>query len=283
MKTGSSSMREALMQAFHALGYSIFPYLEDELRPALYHHYIRKDSSPQRLVLLQHNDITRDVHPHRSAVIADTFRDGFARITSYCRHMGKVPDCGEGMLKCLQSNDTLRERKYRWAGRDAEDADTYIDLPLSSAHPALSTAVVRTMFPGVILNIDYYNSRATACERTPDLDTVYKRYYRELDAQVATLMRRMLVITGYPSTVKTSGKAGRVFQLDDLLQAAETAELEKMPELRDKTARKIAGLSQNVKDFHGARKVWLVDEDGKLYTDTREALRKQREKTRIAQ
>lgn len=222
-KTGGSSMINALMDALEPLGYVPLPKKRDEMDISVRNEYVRP--SPRRLMLVQHNKVTRAHHPRRRAVIADTIRDGLPQVLSYCRHMRAVQDCfGPAMLKCLRRRAS-HQLAYRWARRDREDEDTYIDLPMSPAHPALSTAVLRTVFPKIPpLRILRYNDRGLGCEkelRTASLNEteqhgkeavlqMYHELFGPLDGQIDDLKRRMLSVAGYPVLVReTHGGAAR--------------------------------------------------------------------------
>lgn len=220
-KTGSSSMMNALMDALQPLGYYAMPHMPDEMDAFIRNEFRRP--RPRRLMVLHHNSVTRNVHPRRAALIADTLRDGYSHVTSYCRYMRKVKNCGEAMVRCLRCNTTQLQNTYRWAFRQREDSDTYIDLPLSSAHPALSTKVLRSVFPNITLRVQRFNVKGTACnDRDVVLRAVYNQLYQQLDAQVDVLKRRLLVIAGYSYSTRKSIEKG--VSLDDILDAAERIE-----------------------------------------------------------
>lgn len=328
MKTGSSSMCEALLQALQPRGYVTLSYKPPQLRTVLHHLYVRNDltsltlssardgrpvdpsqtvrnkfasafsaqfSSNEsrrvrtvdddaaftpRVLLVQHNDFVKSVHPDRDALIIDTFRSGYEQITSFCTHMQRVPSCDdiEAMQDCLLSNVSRAQNWYRWAGRRAEDDDTYIDLPLSSAHPALSTTVFRTVFPGAILNISIYNHRGSTCLEHEALKQIYNEYYSELESQVQTLQHRMLLIAGYPTVVSKKGLGKnypkKMFSYRDMLDAAEREERRKYPQL-DKPPEDANRLfSEGIRDFQKGFKRWVVDSDGHLQAALRGGLAK---------
>lgn len=178
------------------------------------------------LFIAEHNKITKAFHPLRDAVIADTVRDGYRQITSLCRYSRRATNCsGDEMLDCLRSNTSLQERFYRWAGNHAEDRDTYIDLPLSSAHPALSTSVLRTVFPNIFLNIQRFNVRSTGCDDDVEIRKVYNKLYAPLETDTKLLKRRMLTIAGYPYSIDKKFQVN--FTLDDVLKAADEIERHK--------------------------------------------------------
>lgn len=267
-KTGSSSMREALLVALEPYGYRPIPYRMDSLAAILHQTYLRPSSTAKRIILIQHNSITRDIHSRKNAVIADTIRNGFARITSHCRHVQHVQTCGEDMIQCLQSNVTFNEIYFPWAGQSHENFDNYIDLPLSSAHPALSTAVIRTVFPNLTLHMHKYNLRSTACEETLQLRHVYNKYYSLVDKQVATLQRRMLTLAGYPTSFHDENKN---YTLDDMLDAAERIHTELHPELATTPEFKQSA-SKTVLDFRGSFSRWYVDSNDLLQVDTQRTI-----------
>lgn len=282
-KTGSSSMMNALMDVLEPLGYVPLARKRDEIHIAVRNEYRR--ATPRRLAVLQHNNVTRSIHPRRRAVIADTIRDGLPHIMSYCRYMRGVYNCvSSGMRACLQDASTLQQMRYRWAGRDHEDDDTYIDLPLSSAHPALSTAVLRSIFPMIPpLKIMQYNVRGAGCEDELKKDSkserkehgkkhlqqIYDDLYGPLDRQVDQLKRRMLSIAGYPSIVwdDRNGTKGELLasgsQLSELLDEAERLEASKtIP--NDFIQNKVQGKSDRVLDLLSQVQKWMRHENGSL-------------------
>lgn len=259
-KTGSTSMANALITPLSAYGYVAPVEQWDALQATVRNEFVRP--SPRKLMLLYHNRITRAYHPRRDAVIADTFRDGFAQVTSQCRHMGKVDTCDDAVVECMAAPSTRRLLQYRYAGGEEEDADTYVDLPLSSLYPALSTSVLRTVFPDIVLNVDAHNIRDSACNETAALRAVYNKYYSDLDRQNVVLKRRMLAIAGYP--IEVSGRERKSFSLDDMLAAAEQKErgkyggMQERPVLREEH-------TVEFQQFRNASMQWFVDAVGKLH------------------
>lgn len=246
-KTGSSSMMNALMDVLEPLGYVPLPKKRDEMDISVRNEYIRP--SPRRLMLVQHNKVTRAHHPHRRAIIADTIRDGLPQVLSYCRHMRQVSYCfGPDMLRCLRRR-APSQLAYRWARRDSEDEDTYIDLPLSPAHPALSTTVLRTVFPMIPrLRILHYNERGLGCEaelRTPSRNRTeqrgkeavlhtYDELFGLLDGQIDELKRRMLSVAGYPVLVRDGrGGAAREVVAQGAMLSEVVDEAERMEARKD--------------------------------------------------
>lgn len=299
-KTGSSSMMNALMDVLEPLGYVPLPKRRDEMDISVRNEYIRP--SPRRLMLVQHNKVTRAHHPHRRAVIADTIRDGLPQVLSYCRHMGAVKDCfGPAMLNCLRRR-APRKLAYRWAKRGREDDDTYIDLPLSPAHPALSTAVLRTVFPMIPrLRILRYNQRGLGCEAELRVasqnqteqrgkETVLQTYdelFGPLDEQVDELKRRMLSVAGYPVLVRdgrgggAQGMAVRGQQLSEVVDEAERMEARKdyAGWARDRQHESIDHKSERVLDLLAEVQKWARFENGSMtLVDRQEDWVRQRER-----
>lgn len=264
-KTGSSSMLSSLIEALSPLGYEGI-YVRSEVMNVHVRNEFKRPH-PRRLLVSEHNRVTKAFHPTRSAVIADTLRDGYEQMTSFCRYVRKVPTCDEQLIDCLRSNQALAQQTYRWAGNEEEDDDTYIDLPLSSAHPALSTTVFRTVFPNATLDTQSYNVANSTCPESRELRAVYRSLYKNLDRQVLTLRRRLLVIAGYPP--RKPGSCSKC-TTSDLLDAAERIEKlkykdqlssEKIQSNRESLAHKI------LRD--GDYMVWDVTKDGSLYVKER--------------
>lgn len=230
------------------------------------HEYMKYN--PRRIFIAEHNRITRDFHPNRNAIIADTVRNGYEQITSFCRHVRKVKDCvGDEMLSCLRSREALAQSTYRWAGRPAEDKDTYIDLPLSSAHPSLSTTILKTVYPNATLQLSKFNARNSTCPDIPSVRAVYNEIYASLDIQVAMLKRRMLLIAGYPYHTDISSRFGKV-GLDDMLDAANMMERSKY-NVSLVLKRKRSGYSGSHKELIQSVQHWSFDEKGNLIVKAR--------------
>lgn len=177
--------------------------------------------NPRRLFIAEHNGITRSDYRGRYVIIIDTIRDGYQQMTSYCRYVQNTSMCNHDLVRCLQRNDSIKQNWYRWAGKGSEDEDTYIDLPLSSAHPHLSAAVFKSIFPTATIRLKRYNVWNSACPENKLLRDVYSKLYSELDRQVVMLKRRMLTIAGYPYRLHAHT---HVHSIDDLLDAANTIE-----------------------------------------------------------
>lgn len=267
-KTGSSSMLSSLIEALSPLGYEGI-YVRSEVMNVHVRNEFKRPY-PRRLLISEHNRVTKAFHPTRSAVIADTLRDGYEQMTSFCRYVRKVPTCDKQLIDCLRSNQALLQKTYRWAGREEEDDDTYIDLPLSSAHPALSTTVFRTVFPNVTLDTQAYNVANSTCPENQEIRAAYRSLYKSLDQQVLTLRRRLLVIAGYPPRIPRSCPD---CSTSDLLDAAERIEkLKYGDELSSETlqSRRESLAHKNLRD--GDYMVWDVSKDGSLYVKERTVL-----------
>lgn len=183
--------------------------------------------------LFNHNSFTRSVTSRPDVIIMDTFRDGYQHMTSFCRDKRNFKSCEEHVADCLQNNRAvLAQRHYRWAGREEEDPDNFIDIPLSSEHPALSTTALRTVFPGVVLRIEHYRERNTTCAELKQVRDVYNKLYSGLDRQVDELRKRLLLLTEYPYTVAKEPNVS--LSLAEMLDLAENIERSKydlrMPE-----------------------------------------------------
>ena len=178
---------------------------------------------PRRLFVAEHNGVTRKDTRGRKAVIIDTFVDGYKQMTSHCRFVEKykVRHCDKELLDCLRG-PARKERFFRWAFRKREGEDTFIDIPLSSAHPALSTTAFRHIFPLAVLNVKHRNSAGSSCPEDARIRAVYQRNYKELEQQIDELRRRLLALSGYPFNSRTSNVS-----LSEMLDAAERLERQK--------------------------------------------------------
>lgn len=218
-KTGSSSMLSELIREFTLLGYETL----NEPPPEMKWRVRKEDIKIKRgrLFVAEHNDITRADYHRGQVVIIDTVRDGYQQVTSFCRYLKKIRTCNKLIEECMESNASLVQNRYRWGGRPEEDDDTYIDLPISSAHMYLSTTVLRTIFPEITLRPLQINVMKSSCPENGSLRKIYRRLYGELDEQVNMLKKRMLVIAGYPFRLHAGTK---IKSLDELLDAADLAE-----------------------------------------------------------
>lgn len=219
-------MINALMKALIPLGYEPIPLKNFELEAGVRNEYIR--AFPRRLMTIHHNKLTKAIHPDaRRVVIADTIRDGYKQLTSYCRHMRRMEFCNASIVPCFDKKQAASQMTYRFQGDFVEHRYNYIDLPLSSAHPALSTTVLRSVFPNVsLLQVDRYNARNTACPEDVELRKEYLKRFAKLDDQINMLRRRMLVIAGYPSTEGMVSN-GEKLDMEEVMDAAELIEARK--------------------------------------------------------
>lgn len=256
-KTGTSSMLAALVESLRPLGYNTIWLVESDIEMPLRHEFIRTEG--RRIMLLRHNHVTKSLHPTRSALIADTIRDGIERMTSFCRYFRKINTCNVDEIRdCWLSEEIQAEKKYRWAGRQQEDDDTYIDLPLSSAHPGLSTTVMRTVFPNVTLKIEMYNVRESTCEKTPELRALYDEIFPDLDEEDNMLRKRMLMIAGYPFETYRNMKHKLTFA--EMLDAADTLERAKYGLTGE--VKITSAMSPEVRKFRSTDRKWLKNDKG---------------------
>lgn len=222
-KSGSTSMVKTLRDKLTKLGYIDVNLCNPDMQ------WIARAAAastvPNRYLFSNHNNLVRSDFRNKHVVIIDTIRDGYKQITSFCRHVQNVEGCGTELENCMLSNETLSQIKFRWAGREQEDDDTYIDIPLSSAHPYLSTKALRTIVPNMTIDLgERMNVLNSSCPELPSLRSIYKKYYSELDSQIYELKRRFLIVTGYPYSVH-GGNKGMI--IDELLKAAEAIEKHK--------------------------------------------------------
>lgn len=268
-KTGSSSMMAAFLDALPPLGYVALPQGEAEVDMPLRYHLMRAHA--RRLMVVRHNHVTRDIHPERRAVIADTIRDGFQRMTSFCRFILHVHDCDlPGMQRCWRSAVVIAETRYRWAGRAREDPDTYIDLPLSSAHVGVSTSVMRSLFPNISLRLDRYNVMNSTCNETSELRALYDATFPTLDAEDDLLRKRMLIIAGYPFTMQRH--AERHLSMVEMLDAAER--LERVKYGMTGELMQTDKMSLQSRQMRGADLKWGQDSDGNWVPTNRSSVDK---------
>lgn len=260
-KSGSSSMLTELLDILVPLGYQPLYLNILPMNVVVRHEFIR--SKPRRLLVAEHNEITKQDHPHRNAVIADTIRDGYAQITSYCRYVKHVKQCNDKIIECIRSNITLKQITYRWAGRPQEDEDTFIDLPLSAAHPALSTAVLRTVFPNVVVREAMYNVKSSSCEELPNIREAYNSMYKDLDTQVLMLRRRLLRVAGHPDLVQRSERTNE--SIDALLEEAEQRERNRFSEIDFSVQSNNTGYSHVHHELILGMRHWSMKPTSELY------------------
>lgn len=271
-KTGSSSMLAVLLPQLQRMGYTPLYLHRGAMEVAVRSEFVR--AHPRRLFIAEHNRITRMHHPRRLAIIADTIRDGYQQMTSFCRYVRKVKSCDNrnavgAMARCLRSSDAQAQMFYRWAERKQEDDDTYIDLPLSAAHPALSTSVIRTVFPNITLDLTkQYNRRYSACPERKTIRAVYDELYQPLEDQILALKRRMLLLAGYPFSVVKQFKLN--ITIDDMMDEADALEMRKYPQLLSESSgasrskKKKSGYSDVHEQLRGSKQHWFHDDQGIL-------------------
>lgn len=258
-------MLAVLLPQLQHMGYTPFYLHRGAMEVAVRSEFVR--AHPRRLFIAEHNRITRMHHPRRLGIIADTIRDGYQQMTSFCRYVRKVKSCDKGgMENCLASSKAQAQIWYRWAERWQEDDDTYIDLPLSAAHPALSTTVIRTVFPNITLDLTkQYNRKYSACPERRAIRAVYDELYQPLEDQILSLKRRMLVLAGYPFTVDSQFKTN--ITIDDMMDEADALELRKYPQLSasagsSRSKKKKSGYSDVHQQLRISNQHWFHDDDG---------------------
>lgn len=258
-KTGSSSMVNALLRALVPLGYVGVKEGEHEVDTVVRNEYIRP--YPRKLFVVHHNQVTKAAHPLRNAMIADTVRDGFETITSYCRQKLHIESCErDDMMSCLKAPETQAQVLYRFVNSTEETDETYINLPLSSKHRALSTSVMRTVFPNVTLHVDYYNVHESACSKSnvdPEVAQLYKELYGSFDHQITMLQKRMLGIAGFPFVADKKENVN----LNEMMDAADLIEA---PKYQFEEARSVKGKPSEIIDILKQEQIWERDGNGKL-------------------
>ena len=254
-KTGSTSGLEAILRCLIPEGYTPL-YNETSVVGDIVRAEAHKPS-PRKLIVSNHNGISREHTGNRFTVIADTVKDGYQQITSFCRYMHGVEKCdSDEMRLCIRSSASRYQIRYRWTGREKEDSDTYIDLPLSVEHPALSATIFRRVFPHATLDIARNNVHGSSCEEIPSLRKIYDEHYPALDEQVLRLRKRILTLAGYPSVMTN-------FSVVQLLAAAERTEQAKY-NLRGHEPTKHHGeFLLNVKSSSKSYR-WYISKDSKL-------------------
>lgn len=270
-KSGSSSMLASLLPQLVAMNYVPFYYHRGEMDFAVRNEFIR--ANPRNLFIAEHNRIVRSHHPKGHAIIADTVRDGYEQMTSFCRYVQKVKSCNSELIKCLRSEATQRQLLYRWAGRESEDNETYIDLPLSSRHSALSTSVLRTVFPNITINIHTdYNRKFSTCPERLNIRTVYNELYADMEEQIDILRRRMLIIAGYPFTVDKSYTG--TISIKEMMDAADALERKKYPDIGKpiKSGKRTSGYSDVHLNLRASTRKWYIDSNGKLGLTSRQPI-----------
>lgn len=263
-KSGSSSMLAALLDLLQPLGYHATYFNPGPETNHSLRFLFTSSSGPARVFVGEHNAVTRAYMPEKRAVIADTVRDGFEQITSLCRYTRGVTGCDDDMVQCMRSSWALKEMSFRWAGASEETEDNYIDLPLSSAHPSLSTAVLKIVYPDIKrVNVHKYHVRKTHCQKDKHLVQVYNSLYKKMDADVRKLKVRMLILAGYPYQ-----SVARNVSLDDMLDAAEKEEARKYAgtDINAENGEEEVhnGISQQQRQLLMTLKKWVKDSAGKV-------------------
>lgn len=210
-------MLEALLIALRPYNYFALYNQSDVAKIIVRSESYRPLSQRRRLLIANHNSVAREDAVDQSVIIIDTVVEGYKQITSFCRFIQGITDCSDGMSKCIASPLTRAQQQYRWCQHRYENRSTYIDLPLSSAHPALSTTIFRRIFPKAVLDVPRYNVANSTCPESPQLREIYDVYYEELDQQVEMLRKRILTLAGYPTDVDG-------LSLTQIMDAAEKAE-----------------------------------------------------------
>lgn len=284
-KTASSSMLTALIDALAPYQYVPLYHIPEEMGPI-----VRRESRivlphmRRRLFIAQHNNLRRSIHPQSNAIIADTIRPGYEQITSFCRYVKNLSQCDDQlMLSCIEHPSTIFQIDYRWAGDSLESSSTFVDMPLSSAHPALSTTVFRSFFPLTsqqianhtlpFLNIQYFNVHNSTCPEIPKLRKLYSRHYVRLDQDIDMLARRLLVLAGYSTVIDSTLKRDKLSTFD-LLDAAERLEQHRLNWTRRfPTYHTNPNVTKRMSDTHQALNAklskWVRDQDGHLVTTRR--------------
>lgn len=270
-KSGSSSMLAALLELLQPLGYEATYYNPGfETNHSLNFQFGKL--SARRVFVAEHNAVTRAFHPRRSAVIADTVRNGYEQLTSLCRYTRGVAGCGSDMRRCLESKWALSEINFKWAGESGENADNYIDLPLSAKHPSLSTSVLKIALPMIAdrINVHKYHVRKTHCPRDDKLLAVYNKLYAQMDRDIEKLKVRMLILTGYPYELAVNA---RNVSVDDMLDAAEAQESKKYAiVLSEEDAQAHNGISQQQRQLLTTLKKWTKDSNGNAVLTNRRSI-----------
>lgn len=221
-KTASTSMASALLDVLLPLGYEPVKIEKSKEGPTKLFANLHSPAG-KPVFLFSHNSFTREVTTRPDVIIMDTIRDGYQHITSYCRYKRNYKTCERSVVDCLENDPrALKQRYYRWAGRRKEDANTFINIPLSSEHPALSTTALRTVFPDVVLHIERYREVNSTCGEVKQVRDVYNRLYLELDKQVNKLRKRLLLLAGYPYTAVQN--SSNLLSLAGMLDLAESIE-----------------------------------------------------------
>lgn len=185
------------------------------------------------------NSLVRSAHPSRRALLLSPLSEGIVDVVSHCRrqvqrfHNDKhsFPACDDpDVVRCVGTSEAVSEiERARWAHRDYEDEETYINVPLSPRHPKVSTLALRSVFPDALpLVFDHpvFDNEPVGddCEIFDDtLFEAYSKSMRPLEQQIDTLRQRLLIIAGFPVDVdkRIKGVQNATVPPSDLLDAAE--------------------------------------------------------------
>ena len=255
-KTGSTSGLDAILKGLLPKRYAPLHNDTSVIKDILRAEALK--SSPRKLLVSCHNGISREHTGNLFTVITDTVKDGYHQMTSFCRYFREVKECdSDEMRECLHHANLQYQVKYRWAGRSKEDSETYIDLPMSVAHPGLSTTVFRQVFPNVTLDFPQINAVGSTCEDIPSVRKVYDELFADLENQVLKLRNRMLTLAGYPT--KLDG-----YSVVQLMDAADKTERSKYQFGRKSEPRKEFGETINDVRASAENGAWYISEDGRL-------------------
>ena len=97
----------------------------------------------------------------------------------------------------------------------------------------------------------------SACPEVGELREVYEQLYGELEAQVETLRKRLLIIAGYP--VAQEGGVKRDVSLSDMMNAAEKIEAKKLSMRKSRESGRRSNAHEVL--VHSARK-WSRNDKG---------------------
>lgn len=163
------------------------------------------------------NSLLRTAHPSGRAILLSPLSDGIVDVASHCRRQVQRSRndkhsflaCDDpDVIRCVGTSEAVSEiERARWAHREYEDEETYINIPLSPRHPKVSTLALRSVFPDALpLVFDHpvldNGSVGDDCEIFDDtLFEAYSKSMRPLEQQIDTLRQRLLIIAGFPVDV----------------------------------------------------------------------------------
>ena len=160
-----------------------------------------------------------------------------------------------------------------WRHDLSESDATYVDLPVSPMHPALSATVLRTVFDKT--DGRFFISR-NLCEDEAKKTKVWNRENEGKDLYHARkvyhkLLARMLHVTGYSATVRPRGQQKKNITLEEIVDAAEKFEAKMMKlSTGSSTDGGIDADEENIENvaelnsFLSRERVWTVDENGNV-------------------